>query len=825
MKRYYNHEFRESYENKLYSPTEEDIAFESKYGEDIVHIWRWLDDAIKEEYEELKKYYQIFATLYTEHYEDLKLYALMYRNVPLYHCANDAFSVLFFASKKDEIIGYKNKLYADRRADKARIVILYSKNEVLFPKVCIKYANVNFQPNRNIFDKSSTKPGTLQKFKNNDIPHVYSVNDLSESECQKILAHTDTLEEEYQNLCDQYLGDISDLCFCAKYKDSDKLEFCKSYFIPKFESNDSKEMKYVIEFLENKIGSNNVKKEIEALQNQIQKKINLLEQKVNELSDKLESLDKSYQDTYKDTFNPYAYSHVNYDRSIFRIKYEIENVNKMHMAFIAQQAFGYPTSLDYLLFERQLKNWNEETYKQKVETLKQQLKHLEEEKKKWEEEKREWKKAESNRIMKRRDEIIAEQKSVDAEIKSLLQTIEGNWAKIIQDSYRYETFITLYNNKEEVDQHINHIVEKRYNALWLENPKKMHEFESCCIMYKIAQPSIFELLFRANNWPPPSRVRLQNLEDANKKLIYHRTIALDKLPMRAWCETIDKERKEKERIEQEKRERERKIEAEKKRIEEERKRKEEEVRREKLRYNQRNKHYRDANISFDKDKHIYTVKDRVLESVSTLVSNFFPKFNPEDHAKTTAEKRGMTVEEVLEMWRQKGKESRELGTLLHEKIEKYYQGIDSPDDSSFSLFKMFAERVELQPYRTEWSVYDYDLGIAGSIDFVDYQNGEYTIYDWKRSDKIIVNGIPAKIDPYGDKGNYPLRHLDNSPYYHYALQLSLYKYILEKNYGIQITHLRLGIFHPSYTKYYVLEMPYLEKEVKDIFKLRSEIVF
>ena len=28
---------------------------------------------------------------------------------------------------------------------------------------------------------------------------------------------------------------------------------------------------------------------------------------------------------------------------------------------------------------------------------------------------------------------------------------------------------------------------------------------------------------------------------------------------------------------------------------------------------------------------------------------------------------------------------------------------------------------------------------------MDYQNGEYIIYDWKRSEKIIENGIPIKL--------------------------------------------------------------------------------
>jgi hypothetical protein len=47
----------------------------------------------------------------------------------------------------------------------------------------------------------------------------------------------------------------------------------------------------------------------------------------------------------------------------------------------------------------------------------------------------------------------------------------------------------------------------------------------------------------------------------------------------------------------------------------------------------------------------------------------------------------------------------------------------------------------------------------------------------------------------------------------------------EEDATIKITDLRLGIFHPSYSKPYVLRMPYLEKEINDIFNLRSEILF
>lgn len=279
------------------------------------------------------------------------------------------------------------------------------------------------------------------------------------------------------------------------------------------------------------------------------------------------------------------------------------------------------------------------------------------------------------------------------------------------------------------------------------------------------------------------------------------------------------------------RQQQRKEEEEKKRNQEEREKKleaerqEAEARKEKFRFNQRNKHPLDSTISFRASDHLYIVNGVCLESVTTFVSSCFPKFNTELHAKQKAGALGISVQEVIEMWERKGKESRDLGTAMHKKIENYYQGIDSANDDAFNLFRIFANNIKLVPYRTEWAVYDWEYKLAGTIDFVDYQNGEYTVYDWKRSDKIIANGMPIKTNKYGEKGNYPLEHIDNSPYYHYALQLSLYKFILERNYGIKIDKLRLGIFHPTYNKPYLLEVPYLENEINTIFNLRSEVIF
>lgn len=301
----------------------------------------------------------------------------------------------------------------------------------------------------------------------------------------------------------------------------------------------------------------------------------------------------------------------------------------------------------------------------------------------------------------------------------------------------------------------------------------------------------------------------------NKKYVYKNNNNSYRILIREWRDAIEsmwKRENEKERIQREK---ELKL-----------RRKEEEKRLEQYRFNIRNRHWRDDNVTFREADHIYIVDGTPLDSVTTFVKNCFPDFDTEFHAKRKAEALGITKEAVLEMWDKKGRESRERGTEMHKKIESYYLGNEPSTDDTFDLFKIFANKITLKPYRTEWAVYDWEQKIAGTIDFVDYQNGEYIIYDWKRSDKLIAkNGLPIKNSQYGEKALPPIENLDDSPYYHYALQLSLYKYIIEKNYGITVSKLRLGIFHPSYNKPYVLEMPYLQNEIDTLFGLRSEVFF
>lgn len=232
-------------------------------------------------------------------------------------------------------------------------------------------------------------------------------------------------------------------------------------------------------------------------------------------------------------------------------------------------------------------------------------------------------------------------------------------------------------------------------------------------------------------------------------------------------------------------------------------------------FNQQNSHPRDEFVTFNEQEHIYTVNGKEMISVTALVSSFFERFDAEKTAQRMAAKNHCSPEEIMRQWEEKSLLARKLGTEMHASIEGYFMGnpIENVPADVRPLFSQFAADYNLQPYRTEWAIYDEDSGVAGTLDFLELKDGVYTIYDWKRSEKILYDGAVEKISRFGKMALHPIQNIPDTNFWHYALQLSMYRYILEKNYGIEVTLCRLGVFHPSYTTYHVVDVPYLKKEV------------
>ncbi len=263
----------------------------------------------------------------------------------------------------------------------------------------------------------------------------------------------------------------------------------------------------------------------------------------------------------------------------------------------------------------------------------------------------------------------------------------------------------------------------------------------------------------------------------------------------------------------------------------------------------RNSHERDANIQFFDEGHIYKIltdPDTKYTSVTTWTGQQFGHFDPDTAIKAMMNGRkwkpghecwGMTPDQIKEKWAQKGRDSAEAGTNLHYSIECFMNCSDTAathaelaaewgdrpgeaaTEGDWAMFRQYvADLPDMRPYRTEWLVFDDELKISGSIDMV-YQNadGSLSIYDWKR-----VGGLTKEADNWPKYSKNPeLSTLLDNKWWHYALQLNIYRYLLQKNYGVTVRDLTLVQIHPTEESYVLHPLPIMDEEIGILVKQRQ----
>ena len=261
-----------------------------------------------------------------------------------------------------------------------------------------------------------------------------------------------------------------------------------------------------------------------------------------------------------------------------------------------------------------------------------------------------------------------------------------------------------------------------------------------------------------------------------------------------------------------------------------------------------NKHARDTGVSFEESSHTYYLhsftsnRKKFPMSVSTVWERYFPKFNPDEilrlyydrwcydatnkYHKTITEGRssGMSHSDIRdhikEIWRVDGETASALGTYMHRQIELALNG-EAFDGHAEEMkqFNAFVQAV-LQPrgwvmYRTEWSVYDETIMVAGQIDAVFKDAaGELHMVDWKRCKEPLH---PDAKQNFGRYGYSPCEALIDNACVHYFLQQNLYMALLRRRYGLQLRSMSLVQLHPAQSGYRMLQVP-------DWFSLANELL-
>ena len=225
----------------------------------------------------------------------------------------------------------------------------------------------------------------------------------------------------------------------------------------------------------------------------------------------------------------------------------------------------------------------------------------------------------------------------------------------------------------------------------------------------------------------------------------------------------------------------------------------------------------DPNISLNAESHIYSLLNRsdiTFTSVTTFVDQFFEKFDAEKIAKklvnTHPKYLGRTVSSLLGDW----EKARQHGTIVHQEIEDWIKkDIEPIQAQSISGVRWIRDYKKLNNIElfSEVIVYSTELSIAGTVDLLALNKitNKYEIVDWKTSKKITKESYNGKVGIKPES-----KKIMDCNYYHYALQLSLYRYILEEYYDLEIQNqIIIQLQSDGANKH---ELPYMKNNILEM---------
>lgn len=194
-------------------------------------------------------------------------------------------------------------------------------------------------------------------------------------------------------------------------------------------------------------------------------------------------------------------------------------------------------------------------------------------------------------------------------------------------------------------------------------------------------------------------------------------------------------------------------------------------------------------LTYDPEPHTYTDDvGAAYESVTTRVKRAFPEFDAPAAAERIAARENRLAFDVLAEWKAKGDAAAAAGTLIHAYAESLVMGTPAPEipttipekhaQYARHAFKtvdaaLCALRDSYELLGAEQIVFDPLFEIAGTIDLParNKSTGALVILDWKTCESITD-------DNYGQMALSPLTHIRASKLSHYALQLSIYAWML-----------------------------------------------
>ena len=242
-------------------------------------------------------------------------------------------------------------------------------------------------------------------------------------------------------------------------------------------------------------------------------------------------------------------------------------------------------------------------------------------------------------------------------------------------------------------------------------------------------------------------------------------------------------------------------------------------------------------VGFEPYEHVYFVgKQCMARSVTQVLEYFFGKFDADETIQkmknsssniwprpeyTIVTLSGIHEPFSDEQIKLKWAEDRNRGTWMHFNIERYLNGLQYSSDVDIEMdyfIKFYDKEIlgrGLKAYITEWRIASPNvLRLGGSVDFVGkFDDGTYGIVDWKR-----IKNWGSLYNGFAKRCVGSLFDLDASNYNKYSLQLNLYRYILEEEYGIKVSWMAVASFHPNQSEYKFAIIENMDDLVKKIIR-------
>ena len=246
----------------------------------------------------------------------------------------------------------------------------------------------------------------------------------------------------------------------------------------------------------------------------------------------------------------------------------------------------------------------------------------------------------------------------------------------------------------------------------------------------------------------------------------------------------------------------------------------------------------------------------------TSVTSFISKYKKPFDAQSVAEKSskskkskwyGMSVEDILQAWENESNRAIDQGNWYHNQREADLLELNTIERHGCILpiiRPLVTDDVKYAPSQKlvegmypEHFVYLKSAGICGQSDLVEVAKGYVNITDYK-TNKEIKKESYVNWEGISQKMLTPVSHLDDCNFWHYALQLSTYMYIILKH-NPKLKPGKLTIHHvlfytdgtdkfgnpitklddqgePLVKKIVPYDLPYLKAEVINLIKHKQD---